>query len=582
MYDNPDLFRAFWESNATAIAMVDRDCCYLAVSRGWTHLFGFDPDAIIGRCHYDIFPQQAEKWREVHQRCLQGKSDRPEESKFVCPDGRITYLQWKTSPWKTATGEIGGAIFTVEEIGDRILARRKLRRKFDGLASQLQQERSQRARLEETLPLSQLSIDRSGDAVFWIARDGRLFYVNDTACVSLGYSREQLVSMTLHDINPDLPPEIWPDYWDQILEFGSLTLDSRHRTKDGRIFPVEITISALTYKGQDYSCTFARDITERKRAEAELYQATIAAEAANQAKSSFLANMSHELRTPLNAIIGYSEIVQEEIEDLGVEDEELFDDLKSISTAGRNLLTIISDILDFSKIEAGKMDLVPERFDMAKLVSEVASTVQPLVEKNTNLLQVRCSPYLGSAYTDAQKVRQIMLNLLSNASKFTHQGTIELTVSRQTSPFSDTLTEGDRDEDSSGSFDWICIRVSDTGIGMSDEQIQQVFQPFKQADESTTRKYGGTGLGLAITRRFCQMMGGDISVKSKVDRGSTFTVDLPAYVATIPTEEKPEPEDKCGTCEKGTVTGDRNGTATPNLEMTANNSASEETEWDFS
>ncbi len=582
MYDNPDLFRAFWESNATAIAMVDRDCCYLAVSRGWTHLFGFDPDAIIGRCHYDIFPQQAEKWREVHQRCLQGKSDRPEESKFVCPDGRITYLQWKTSPWKTATGEIGGAIFTVEEIGDRILARRKLRRKFDGIASQLQQERSQRARLEETLPLSQLSIDRSGDAVFWIARDGRLFYVNDTACVSLGYSREQLVSMTLHDINPDLPPEIWPDYWDQILEFGSLTLDSRHRTKDGRIFPVEITISALTYKGQDYSCTFARDITERKRAEAELYQATIAAEAANQAKSSFLANMSHELRTPLNAIIGYSEIVQEEIEDLGVEDEELFDDLKSISTAGRNLLTIISDILDFSKIEAGKMDLVPERFDMAKLVSEVASTVQPLVEKNTNLLQVRCSPYLGSAYTDAQKVRQIMLNLLSNASKFTHQGTIELTVSRQTSPFSDTLTEGDRDEDSSGSFDWICIRVSDTGIGMSDEQIQQVFQPFKQADESTTRKYGGTGLGLAITRRFCQMMGGDISVKSKVDRGSTFTVDLPAYVATIPTEEKPEPEDKCGTCEKGTVTGDRNGTATPNLEMTANNSASEETEWDFS
>ncbi|MDY6938052.1 MAG: ATP-binding protein [Cyanobacteriota bacterium] len=380
--------------------------------------------------------------------------------------------------------------------------------------------------------MSQISINKAGDAVFWITQDGQLFYANDAACLSLGYKRDELLSMTVHDINPDFPPEVWPDYWDQVKEFGSFTLDSRHRTKDNKIFPVELTINSLKYNDREYTCTFARDITERKRAEAELYQATLAAEAANQAKSSFLANMSHELRTPLNAIIGYSEILQEEVEDIGLQDEDIVADLRSITTAGRHLLSIISDILDFSKIEAGRMELSPEPFELSKLVYEVESTVAPLVEKNTNTLEVTCSLNLGTIYADSTKVRQVLLNLLSNAAKFTHQGTISLTVNRQTSPFGDLSSESSSEcRSNSDAYSWICVRVSDTGIGMSQEQIEQIFEPFTQADGSTTRQYGGTGLGLAISRRFCQMMGGDITVESEEQVGSTFIVDLPAGMA---------------------------------------------------
>ncbi|NMG59361.1 PAS domain-containing sensor histidine kinase, partial [Geitlerinema sp. P-1104] len=409
--------------------------------------------------------------------------------------------------------------------------------------AELEKARQERDRIENIRSMSQISINQAGDTVFWITRDGKIFYVNDAACLSLGYTRDQLLAMTIHEINPDLPPEIWPDYWDQIREFGSFTLESRHRTKDGKVFPVEITINSLVYNDQEYTCTFARDISERKHAEAELYQATLAAEAANEAKSSFLANMSHELRTPLNAIIGYSEILQEEFEDMELEDEEILTDLKSITTAGRHLLTIIQDILDFSKIEAGKMDLDPQVFNVATLVQELASTVQPLVDKNTNSIRVDCSLNVGTMEADQTKVRQVLLNLLSNAAKFTHQGTIVLMVNRQESPFSIMSGEGEASAGLSGGQDsqswggesvapgepgWICFRVSDTGIGMTREQIDHIFQPFTQGDQSTTKRYGGTGLGLAISRRFCQMMGGDITVESEPGVGSTFIVDLPA------------------------------------------------------
>ncbi|MFN3650895.1 MAG: response regulator [Armatimonadota bacterium] len=240
--------------------------------------------------------------------------------------------------------------------------------------------------------------------------------------------------------------------------------------------------------------------------------------AANQAKSLFLAKMSHELRTPLNAIIGYSEMLQEEAEDLGEED--LIPDLQKINSAGKHLLALINDILDLSKIEAGKMEVYLEEFEIAPLIEEVVSTVRPLVDKNANRLEVRCGEGLGTMRADLTKVRQALFNLLSNASKFTDQGTITLEVERE--PVS--------------SGDWMRFRVSDTGIGMTPEQMAGLFQEFTQADASTTRKYGGTGLGLVISRRFCQMMGGDINVSSEFGRGSTFTIRLPAFVPD------PEPE----------------------------------------
>ncbi|WP_017719239.1 ATP-binding protein [Kamptonema formosum] len=393
--------------------------------------------------------------------------------------------------------------------------------------------------------LLQFSIDRAADAVFWVTPEAQFFYVNDQACLSLGYSREELLSMTLQDINPDFPAEVWPDYWDEIKQFGSFTIESRHQTKEGSIFPVEITVNYLEFNGKEYNCIFARDITERVRAVAELYQAKAVAEAANRAKSSFLANMSHELRTPLNAIIGYSELLQEDAEDLGLGDGDFIEDLKSINSAGKHLLGLISDILDFSKIEAGKMTLCLETFDIATVIAQVQTTIQPLVEKNGNKLAVTVSLNLGTMHADLTKLRQVLFNLLGNAAKFTEGGTISLAVSGVEG---DMGREGEAENDcyfpplaphslspcesplSNSPAPWIVFRVSDTGIGMTKEQIFGIFESFTQADASTTRKYGGTGLGLAISRRFCQMMGGDITVESELGLGSTFTVCLPAQV----------------------------------------------------
>jgi len=259
----------------------------------------------------------------------------------------------------------------------------------------------------------------------------------------------------------------------------------------------------------EMSSSLERNIEQRRRYESELSEARDEAELANQAKSKFLATISHELRTPLNAIIGYSEMLEEEAEEL--QQDELVPDLQKINSAGRHLLELINSVLDLSKIEAGHMDVFVEEFDLTNEFSEIVSVVGPLVEKNSNSFEQKIAPDIGTMRGDSTKIRQAVINLLSNAAKFTSEGSVTLVADR---------FEKDREA-------WVRVEVVDTGIGMTDEQLDRVFQEFTQADSSISRRFEGTGLGLTLSRRFCQLMGGDISVTSKFGIGTTFTIELP-------------------------------------------------------
>ena len=283
---------------------------------------------------------------------------------------------------------------------------------------------------------------------------------------------------------------------------------------------VDAQKSAQAY-ADAYAETHQEQIVEQERVEQQLVAAKNAAEEASRTKSAFVANMSHELRTPLNAIIGYSEMLQEDAADLGY--VQAVPDLEKIQIAGRHLLGLINDILDLSKIEAGKMTLSIEHFDLTTLITDVAGTAQPLVAAHRNQMQLEISSDAGKMRSDSTKLRQVLLNLLSNAAKFTDRGRIIISVARET-------REG---------RGWIVIRVRDTGIGMTAEQASRLFEDFMQADTSTTRRYGGTGLGLAISQRFCRMMGGVITAESEPARGSTFIVSLPADAPTDPDTDAP-------------------------------------------
>ncbi len=293
---------------------------------------------------------------------------------------------------------------------------------------------------------------------------------------------------------------------------------------DQAVVPDEPLLELMAHLG-----TQLGRVVERKRAEEEIREAKEAAEVANRAKSTFLASMSHELRTPLNAILGYSELLREDAEERGYTD--FVPDLEKIRAAGQHLLALINDVLDLSKIEAGKLELYLETFDIKQVVEEVVATVRPLVRRNRNQLELRWADGLGEMHADKMRLRQVLLNLLSNAAKFTEDGAVTLAVARE----------------GAGNGEAIVFRVHDTGIGITPEQQQRLFQTFTQADGATAGRYGGTGLGLAISRKFCQMMRGDIAVASKPGKGSTFTIRLPARPQTVELPEVPEPPGMAGT-----------------------------------
>ena len=337
----------------------------------------------------------------------------------------------------------------------------------------------------------------------FFARDGRVVWVHGEAKVV----RDELGQpLFLQGVAFDITA----------MKEAEESLRKINQTLELRVEERTVELSRANSKLQDEVLERERAELEVRRINEDLARAHQAALAANEIKSQFLANMSHELRTPLNAIIGYSELLQILAQRKG--DDSTIADLEKIKKAGKHLLVLINDILDLSKIEAGKLQISFELFSVEPLIQEVVGTVEPLVAKNSNKLRVELAENLGAIQTDITRLRQCLLNLLSNACKFTTGGTISLIVKRETI----------------AGRDWFMFRVQDTGIGMTPEQLGRLFEAFMQADASTTRRFGGTGLGLAITRKLAEMMGGHIDVTSTVGEGSAFTLRLLARMEEEP------------------------------------------------
>ncbi|MCB4768744.1 response regulator [Ancylobacter sp. Lp-2] len=406
------------------------------------------------------------------------------------PDGTILEVRRDPVPG-------GGFIAIYTDITDRKLAEMKLR-----------EDEEQLRAIDAAAPVGLIIVDRASHT---------LLHVNGGVERLLGRAAATFTGRRVEEVLTD--PDKGRALWDILSGPDSERREFILPRPDGTPVWTMVAHGDLDFRGAPAIIATFVDITSRVQIEQELREAKEAAESASQVKSAFLANMSHELRTPLNAIIGYSEILSEDAADAG--DTAMVADLDKIQAAGKHLLGLINDILDLSKIEAGRMDVYLEQVFLNRTVDEVRTIVGPLMEKNGNRFVIDCPLDLGSLRTDVTKLKQSLINLLSNAAKFTKGGQVSLTVSRR---------------EEAGGIGVVRFEVRDSGIGMTEEQIGRLFQAFTQADSSTTRNFGGTGLGLTITKHFVAMLGGTMAVSSVPGEGSAFVIELPAE-----TDASPEP-----------------------------------------
>ena len=480
----------------------DPDGNILFMNEFGQNLFGFSEQELVGRPLIGTIVPESDSTVRNLRRMVQEIATDPlkyenDEIENVRNDGTRIWMAWRNRPILNDDGSLR-EILTV---GIDITERRRIE----------QQIKEQKQLLENTL-------ESLTHPFYVIDANDYSIQVANSAARRLGVSDESTCHALTH--RSDTPCNSKEDPC-PLLEVKQTrrpaTVEHIHYDAKGTPRFVEVHGYPIfdADGGVAQMIEYSLDITERKEMELQLRNAREAAETANRAKSAFLANMSHELRTPMNAIIGYSEMLAEDAEDEG--HDGMIPDLQKINAAGKHLLALINDILDLSKIEAGRVDLYLERFELRPMLEEAVATVTPLVTQNGNRFATEFDADLGAIRADLTKLRQSLFNLLSNAAKFTKNGTVTLVAKKQQRE----------------NADWITLSVSDTGIGISDDKLEHVFEEFSQADESTSREFGGTGLGLPISRKFCRMMGGDVSVTSQLGSGSTFTIELPAQVDAL-------------------------------------------------
>ena len=552
------LAQLVFDHGAIAAVLVDAEGRIVAINKNMRQGLGVGEG--IGEKLEDVIAWSRDRWLEAFNRGMRGEHMRHEADETLTADG-TRWFNWETIPWRDENDDIRGVLMCGRDVSNLVLAR----------ASAAANEQRLMVALE------------AGHSVVWEV-DYKHCTINWHGDPKPLYGGP----ITFEEFQDNTAPILHFDdraslkaYFGAIANGGCGSIEHRVIRGKGEIGWVEVVARRVLGRSGHVRkfIVLSKDITERKRQEAgfiaamrraeealkakralfaefgpapdeveeldeaavhlgEMYErldrlivemdvrdamlvetmaslrgAREAAESANVSKSQFLANMSHELRTPLNAIIGYSEILREEAEADGRATD--IGDIDRVLTAARQLLHLINDILDLSKIEAGRMDVAVADCDLAGLIEEAVAIVRPVLRTNGNTLAIDVAPDIGIATTDAFKLNQCLLNLLSNAAKFTHEGAITLHARR----------------DRAAGGDWIAISVTDSGIGMSEDQVARLFNAFVQADATTSRRYGGTGLGLAITRRTMQLLGGDISVKSAEGEGSTFALRFPAQLA---------------------------------------------------
>lgn len=355
--------------------------------------------------------------------------------------------------------------------------------------------------------------EQANDIVFILDLDGKFIYINQAAQKITGYTPAEMVGRHFSAFATHADEAV---LWDFLQQDRIANYELAFDTQDGKPVMIEVNGRLFQHQGQPSAILgIARDITGKKQQQIELEQAKIAAENATRAKTVFLSNMGHELRTPLSVILGYTDIIGQDAQTNGLEDYYFL--AQKIKQAAQKLRVIVNDVLEITEIESGQVTFLLETFDIAQTVHRAVANSQTAVEANNNTLLVLIPPDIGVIFADQDKVRRALENLLNNAAKFTHDGSITLSVNRKVD----------------GNQEWIEFQVSDTGIGIPADQHEKIFLPFDQVEKSFTRGYEGTGLGLAINQYFCRSMQGKISLVSEIGRGSTFTMKLPARVTAV-------------------------------------------------